>query len=185
MVARLFTAILPPPAVVSALEAFFEPRRDADDRLYWTRPQSWHLTTSFMESVDSHKVEPLIENLAEVASKTLPITIRLGGAGTFGRPWAARVLWLGLAEGVLDLTQLASRARTAGERAGIRTDSAKFVPHLTLARTRRPIEATQWIRVIEAFESEAWTANEFVLMQSHLRDRGHRYEQVERFSFIN
>lgn len=136
-----------------------------------------------MESVDPQDIEPLIENLAEVASRTSPFNLRLGGAGTFGRPWSARALWLGVAQGGQELTQLAGRARTAGERSGVRTDGAKFVPHLTLARTRRPIEATRWLRVFEAFESDPWRVGEFVLMQSHLRDRGHRYEVLQRFSF--
>ncbi len=182
MGARLFTAVLPPENVVSELDAFCEPRRHADDRLHWTRPQSWHLTTSFMESVHPSDLEPLIANLAEAVSRSQRFQIRLAGAGVFGRPEAARVLWLGVAEGARELGALSARARTAGERAGIRVDGGRFVPHLTLARMRKPIEATRWLRVIESFESDPWEAAELVLLQSHLRDRGFRYEAVERFN---
>lgn len=185
MGARLFTAIWPPATVIEALEAFCEPRREADDRLHWTRPHNWHLTCSFMGSVDPYDVEPLTENLAAVAARTPAFAVRLGGAGVFGRPEAARVLWLGVAEGSDELSALAARARTAGERAGIRVDGAKFTPHLTLARMRRPIEATRWLRIVDAFESSPWEATELCLVQSHLRDRGHRYEVLEKFPLVN
>lgn len=183
MGARLFTAVLPPSNVIEDLERFCEPRRDADDRLHWTRPQSWHLTMSFMASVRESSVEPLMENLGEVGARTHPFSVRLGGAGAFGRPESARVLWVGVDVGAANLQILSDRSRTAGERAGIRVDGGRFVPHLTLARMRRPIEATRWLRVLDAFQSEPWVSHELVLMQSHLRDRGFRYEVIGRFPF--
>ena len=50
---------------------------------------------SFMASVRESCVEPLMEN-REVGARTHPFSVRLGGAGAFGRPESARVLWVGV-----------------------------------------------------------------------------------------
>ena len=173
--ARLFTAVLPPEAVVAALEDFLEPRRDAE-ALRWTHAESWHLTTSFMADVAPHSEDALLENLAAVAARTPAFGVRLAGGGAFPHPDAAKHLWLGVAEGGDHLATLARRVRTAGERAGIATDGARFVPHLTLARANRRFSATRWLRVVDAAVLPGWVADELVLIESHLRDRGSRYQ---------
>ena len=40
----------------------------------------------------------------------------------------------------------ARRCRTAAERAGVRVDGARFVPHLTLARANRSLDVTRLVR---------------------------------------
>lgn len=182
MGARLFAAILPPPELVEDLDAFLAPRREAEPRLRWTRPDGWHLTTAFMGDVPDHAFEPLAEYLHQAALRTPAFRLRLFGGGAF--PWAreAKVLWLGVAEGASELTALAERCRNAGSRAGVRVDGARFTPHLTLGRVNRPIDATRLVRVLDAFDGDGWVAGELVLVQSHLHDRGNRYEVLHRFA---
>ena len=63
-------------------------------------------------------------------------------------------------------------------------DGGRFHPHLTLARTGRPVEATRWIRVLDAHCGPTWWAEEVALVQSHLGEgprRRPRYETVETF----
>lgn len=183
MGARLFTALIPPTDVVEALEAFVEPRRDADPAVRWTSPESWHLTTSFMESVPDARFEPLADNLKEVAGRSAPMTVRLGGAGAFPNPAEARVLYLAAAEQPEGaLAHLAAGCRGAANRAGAAPDGSRFVPHVTVARMRRPIEATRWLRVLDAAPELTFEATEFALVQSHLKEGRARYEIVEWFT---
>ncbi|NLE18504.1 MAG: RNA 2',3'-cyclic phosphodiesterase [Propioniciclava sp.] len=182
MGARLFTALVPPAALVEELDAFLGPRRPAEPRLRWTRPEGWHLTTAFMGDVPERAVDPLVEALAEAADRTPAFRLRLAGGGAFPWPLETMVLWLGLAEGASELTSLAERSRNAAVRAGVRVDGARFVPHLTLARANRAIDSTRLVRVLDTFDADGWTADEFVLIQSHLRDRGNRYEVLHRFA---
>lgn len=182
MGARLFTAVLPPADLIEELDHFLTPRRQAEPRLRWTRPEGWHLTTAFMASVPDDGVDRLMEALADVAARTPAFRLRLGGGGAFPWPRETKVLWLGLAEGASELTSLAERSRNAAVRAGVRVDGARFVPHLTLARANRAIDSTRLVRVLDTFDADGWTADEFVLIQSHLRDRGNRYEVLHRFA---
>lgn len=181
MGARLFAAIIPPPALTEELDAFLGPRRVAEPRLRWTRPQGWHLTTAFMGDVPDRNVDRLAETLGEAAGRTPAFRLRLAGGGAFPWPLETKVLWLGVAEGASELTDLAERCRNAGSRAGVRVDGATFRPHLTLARANRAIDSTRLVRVLDTFDADGWVADELALVQSHLADRGNRYEVLERF----
>lgn len=175
---RLFAAVVPPLAVLEELDAFVAPRREAGGPWRWTAARTWHLTTAFMGDTAEADLEPLVENLRAAASRTPSFDLRLGGGGCFPHPYGAKVLVLGVVEGADELTTLARRSRTAAERAGVRTDGARFTPHLTLARTNRGVEATRWLRVLDAAPPVAWWVDELQLVWSHLHDRGNRYEVV-------
>lgn len=179
MTARLFTALVPPPEVVAALDAFLEPRRDADPALRWTAPESWHVTTAFMAAVADP--DALLEPLAALAARTPALDVTFGGAGAMPTPYAARLLYLAAAPAD-DLGRLAASCRGALAHAGAQVDGARFVPHLSVARLRRPIEATRWLRVLDAFGPVSWRAAELLLIESHVHDRGARYEVLERFA---
>ncbi|MDO5533417.1 MAG: RNA 2',3'-cyclic phosphodiesterase [Propionibacteriaceae bacterium] len=181
MGARLFTALLPPARVVEDVDAFLQPRRDAEPRLRWTRPDGWHLTTAFLGDVPDRALDRLAENLAAAADRTPGFTLRLGEGVAFPWPLETKVLALGVPTGGDELAALARRCRSAAATAGVRPDGATFVPHLTLARANRPIDSTRLVRVLDTFESESWGATELVLVESHLRDRANRYEVLERW----
>ena len=53
--------------------------------------------------------------------------------------------------GARELRRLATGARSAAAKAGCEVDGGRFHPHVTLARTRRPVQATRWLRVLDAY----------------------------------
>jgi 2'-5' RNA ligase len=173
---RMFAALPPPPEVVADLADFLEPRRSAGEDLRWTDPGQWHITLAFMASVPDRAVDDVAEAVAEAALDHPTVRLRLAGAGTFPHPAAARVLWTGVDA---DLAALARRVRGACSRAGGAPEGGRFVAHVTVARFRRPVEATRWVRVLEGYAGPAWTAGEVTLLASHLgegRGRRPRYE---------
>lgn len=182
MGARLFTAVVPPREVVVELDMLLDPRRDADSSLRWTRPDGWHVTTSFMASADRYRLETLEECLAEVAARTAPFPLGLAGGVTFPDPMRARVLALAVGIGHEVLAALAASARTAAARAGVEVDGARYVGHLTLARHNRGVAAKRWLEVLSSFPVWEWTADELVLIES--RQIGRHYDVVERFPLV-
>lgn len=175
----MFTAVLPPREVVVELDRLLDPRRDADSSLRWTRPGGWHVTTSFMASVDRYRLDALEENLAEVAARTAPFRLALAGGVTFPDPMKARVLALAVGIGQEPLAALAASSRTAASRAGAEADGARYVGHMTLARHNRGVAAKRWLEVLSSFPVWEWTADELVLIES--RQIGRHYEVVQRF----
>ena len=178
---RMFVAVRPPEHVVEDLEEFLEPRHAAAD-FPFVRPVQWHLTLAFMASVSDRALAPPEERLADAAGRHATFVASLGGAGAFPDALRAKVLWLGLADGEEELTALAAHARTACEISGAPVDGQRFVPHLTLARVRRPIEGTRWLRVLDTYRGPTWTVDHVDLVASHLRDGRHpRHEVIATF----
>jgi len=164
---RLFVAVDPPPAAVSALERAVGER---DERLRWVPPEQWHLTLVFCGDVAETRVADLQERLRRAAARTAPFALHLNGAGTFPKqPARARVLWIAVGGDVPELTRLAERCAAAASRAGIAIEDRKFRPHLTVARARRDaVDARAEVDRLAGFRTEPWPVTQFRLVKSTL-----------------
>ena len=196
----MFVAIRPPDDVIEDLDDFLAPRREAS-RLRWTHPDSWHLTLAFMAEVADRSLDELEERLAAAAARRRVFDLRLAGGGAFPDPTRAKVLYADVcpavrsvaaptasssraADPAVELDRLAVGARAAASKAGAPPDGAAFVPHLTLARMNRPVQATRWLRVLGAYSGPTWSVEEIELVASHLGEgprRRPRYETVTTF----
>jgi 2'-5' RNA ligase len=173
---RMFVAVVPPERVAEELEAFLEPR----EGMPWIAPEQWHLTLAFMPAVPEHRVDDLADGLAERFGRNQAFAVRLRGAGCFPSPDRASVLWLGVDPAAGErLAALSTNARNVAASVGAAPDGRAFLPHLTLARLRRPVEATKWLRVLDAFASSTWTVDEVSLVASHLGEGPHRRPRHE------
>lgn len=181
---RIFAAIVPPPAAHADLEAFVEPRREVESDLRWTPAHLWHITLAFMGEVPEHSTDDVIDAVAHVALSRAPIPLQLSGAGTFPNAAEARVVWMGVGSdapaGLVELESLALGVRRAVGRIGVAAAGGDYRPHLTLARSRRPFEATRWLRVMDAYAGPSWIADGVTIFVSHRGDgRGRpHYEPV-------
>ncbi len=137
---RLFFALPLPSEATDEIAALVErvraegvPGGGRDVR--WVRLDGLHLTLRFLGPTTDDRLEPAIEAVHSAARGRAPFDVAIGGAGAFpaiGRP---RALWLGLRDGVVDLTTLAVAVDRALADAGWKLDAKPFRPHLTLARS--------------------------------------------------
>lgn len=185
---RMFTAVLPPPAVLDELEEFLGPRQETGSaELRWTAPEGWHLTLGFMADVPDRALDDLLERLRRAGRRRTPFTLRLAGGGAFPNPARAKVLYARVEAAERDLEELrrlSTGARAAANKGGAPADGATFRPHLTLARARRPVEATRWLRVLSTYRSGPFEVSDFALVESHLGQgpgKRPRYDVVETF----
>jgi RNA 2',3'-cyclic 3'-phosphodiesterase len=182
---RMFVAVVPPADIVEDLAAFLEPRQDSDPNLRWTDEFQWHLTLAFLAEVPGRKVDELLQRLQRAAARRTPFTLRITGTGAFPSPAHAKVVWLGTeSEPSTELRRLATGARAAAGKAGVDVNGGRFRPHVTMARVRRPVDVTRWLRVFGAYQSRPWQLDEIQLIESHLGQGPHRkprYEVVETF----
>lgn len=165
---RMFVALLPPPAALDHLEEFLAVRREAGPELRWTVPDQWHLTLAFLPAVADRHLDDLAERLGQAAARRTAFLVSLAGGGAFPDPARAKVLFSRVESDGPELERLATGVRAAAGKAGAGPDGGPFHPHVTLARTGRPIEATRWLRVLDAYRGDPWTAREVALVASHL-----------------
>jgi 2'-5' RNA ligase len=183
---RTFVAIYPPADAVEHLDAFLDVRREAG-AFRWTHTEHWHLTLAFFEDVPERSFEALVEGLEAAVGKRTSQTAEIAGGGAFPHVGRAKVLWAGvdLDDGA-ELDKLAQGCRAAGATVGAPPSGERFRPHLTLARINPPIEATKWVRLLDAYRGPSWPIDEVALVESHLGEgpnRRPRHEVVATFPF--
>jgi 2'-5' RNA ligase len=160
----MFVALVPAQSACEHLEDFLEPRHD----LTWVDPSRWHITLTFMGAVPERNLDELTDRLRAACARQQPFEVSLRGAGCFPDPSRARVLWLQPVADAGTLRSLAQRCRSAANAAGAQPDGTRFVEHLTVARLRRTIEASKWLRVLDTYAGPSWCADHAVLVESHL-----------------
>lgn len=185
---RLFAAVVPPESAVEDLEAFLAVRRDAARGLRWTDPEQWHVTVAFAPDVPTRSFEELVERLAVAAARRSPFEVSLGGGGAFPDPSRAKVVYADVTTSDdSELRQLSVGARAAITKSGAEVEGGRFTPHVTLARSGRPFEASRWLRVLDTYRGPTWPATELTLVESHLGEgpRGRpRHEVVARLPLV-
>lgn len=143
-------------------------------------PANWHLTLRFLGAAAPDLAARL---RAELSSAELgnPFPITFGGLGAFPRVSRARVLWIGVTEGLEPLRQLAGAVEQCARSAGFEREERPFSPHLTLARLREPADLSQLVGTAIP-HTVAQTVAEVVLFRSHLGAGPPRYEPIDRFA---
>jgi 2'-5' RNA ligase len=171
---RLFAAVVPPPEALTVLAVDVDAARQAvgpaERRLRWASPDRWHLTLAFYGEVADP--DPLAARLGRAAARSHPMSLALHGAGRFGRG----LLWAGVVGDVTDLARLAARCAAAGRREGLDVEDRPYRPHLTVARSRTPLDLRPAVELLRAHDGPAWTADRLHLVVSepgsepHYRD---------------
>jgi 2'-5' RNA ligase len=147
---RLFAAVVLPDDVLADLETAVAPYRD--DVLAWTLHEQWHITLAFYGQVADERLPDLKARLTRAAKRYPVVSLALDGAGRFDE----RTLWVGC----------------SGDVAALRD-------HVTLARTRRPVDLRPYVAALDAYRSRSWTVDSVSLLRSHLgagAERRSRYE---------
>lgn len=183
----MFVAIMPPEHVIEDLDAFLVPRRE-HGWFRWSLAEQFHVTLAFLEQVPDHALDELSDGLERAAGRRPVFEAAICGGGAFPNPAHAKLLYCGLDltfDARTELDRLATGTRAAAGRSGIAVDGARFRPHVTLARLRKPTEVTRWIRVLDSYAGPSWTVDRIALVASYLGEgtgRRPRYETVAQFS---
>lgn len=163
---RLFVALLPPDDVLDEIEELFAPHRGDWPGLRWTRRGSLHVTLAFYGEVADRIVPRLGGRLERAAARHPRRELSFAGAGAFPRTSASRALWAGVHG---DLRRLADSCAAVARREGLTTGAYDtFRPHLTVARSRHPLDVRPMVEKLATFEGTPWEANEIHLVRSHL-----------------
>lgn len=152
--------------------------RESSPNLRWTDPHDWHVTLAFLGATEASVVPDLVLALRPVADGTAAFRLRTGGVGAFPRPGVAQAIWYGISDPDFLLADLAGRVQTAVLPPGA---SARFRPHLTLARSRvrggEPLGP--WMAALDP-PPGTLAVNALTLFRSHLGRGPARYEVLAR-----
>ena len=168
---RLFVALPLPEPLRTAVEALQSGLRTAR----WLDEDGLHLTLAFIGEVEGSAQLRIEAALAGVTARAP--RMELHGLGCFPPRGAPRVLWTGTSPKA-ELGSLAQAVRRALGRAGWSPERRRFMPHVSVARFRRPPAAVELERYLAAhslFRTERAEVASFHLFSSKLRSRGAQY----------
>jgi len=171
---RLFVALDLPDSIKSSLDSLMRGLGD----VRWLSDDQLHLTLRFIGEIDNGQAHDIADALSLVQGR--PFDLSLKGIGHFPPRGEPRVIWTGV-ERQPELKALKHRIDNALRQAGLDRDPKKYVPHVTLARLRRPPTqaglATYLMRH-SLFRSSSFPVSGFKLFSSWLDGQGADY-QVE------
>jgi 2'-5' RNA ligase len=160
---RLFAALAIPEDIGLALA-----RRQAGvEGARWRPLEALHVTLRFFGEIREDVVRDLDAELTGVRGQALDL--QLSGVGAFGEGAEIDVLWAGVEENE-PLRSLAKACETAARRAGLKPETRRYRPHLTLAYLRRPdpAEVAGWIQANNLLKSPPIRIESFGLYSSFL-----------------
>jgi RNA 2',3'-cyclic 3'-phosphodiesterase len=165
---RLFLAIDPPAVALEHLGTFADGLGTVRSGVRVTARSLWHITLAFIGEVPDERLERAVAAVDRAASTAPGDTkARLAGGGRFGRG-RFTILWAGV-EG--DLEPLRRAAVRGLKSRRLPFDSARFHPHLTLARPGDKVPADVVdgdLTALSAYQGPQWTIDRIVLYRSHL-----------------
>ena len=167
--ARLFVALLPPPAVRAELAALAGPLPG----VRWSPEANLHLTLRFIGEANMEMPGHFEAALARVQVE--PFALPVGGVGVFPSRGPAKVLWVGTGNGHTRLHQLRKQVDEVLLAVDPTLEVRHFHPHFTLGRVAEAGGAKALAKFIsrqEKFEAPPFRVTEFSLMASELQPGG-------------
>jgi 2'-5' RNA ligase len=183
---RLFAAVPLPEALKKTIaEKSAEWKKQLPFRK-WTHPDDVHITLKFLGETEPTLMPELERRLSECAKQTVPFTLAIEGAGTFGKPSSPSIFWLGVGGELDALRELQACIERQTTEIGFVTEDRPYRPHITIARrfdgtgawSEDALAAVKnWTK---GQADLTWPVNEIVLYQSHL-NRSPMYEPKRRW----
>lgn len=167
---RLFFALWPQEAVRKQLARLA--RRIADQCAgRCVRPENLHLTLAFIGEVDS-SVVPILRQAGSAIHRT-SFDLLLDKLHCWGK---GSIIVAGVSQPCGELTVLVQDLRNQLSAAGVRYDTVKFVPHVTLVRNAK--REPEQKHFPETIPPVAWAADRWSLVQSRPTPYGSAYQSL-------
>jgi 2'-5' RNA ligase len=133
-VIRSFVAILLTDQLRGAVAAAIERLRPLWGAVAWVPPQNLHVTVQFLGAQSEERLAAAEAALADAATRSAPIHVTFHGIGAFPGLERPRIVWIGLAQGVLETRALQARVADALTTQGFARPERPWHPHLTIGR---------------------------------------------------
>ena len=180
---RLFVAVDPSPEVCERIEHAALEIRGSSPGSKWVKPGGHHITLAFLGEVDDARLPDVASAVKEAAARRAPLTLRVKGCGSFGKPRRPRVLWACVEGDVGALAAIQKDVEASLAPLGFTPEDRSFTPHITLARAKAPAGDPGLALCADAVRDRDFGETrvaEVIVYKSELSPAGARYTAVAR-----
>ncbi|MBI5805324.1 RNA 2',3'-cyclic phosphodiesterase [candidate division TA06 bacterium] len=178
---RCFIALELPSPVQEHLAHVITRLKEPQADIKWVEAKNTHLTLKFLGEITSEQLNCAREFLLKQSGKNRAICCHVGQMGVFPSWSRPQVVWLGLKDGIQELSALQIAVENGLADCGFARDPKKFKPHLTLGRVRSPNKMdklAEKIRTLPLKEME-FSFGKLALIKSTLTQNGPIYQPLE------
>ena len=140
-------------------------------------PENWHITVRFLGPAEELIIERLAHEL-DRSVDTEPFELTCCGLGTFPRASRASIIYAGVCDPTGSLDALAATCESACRDLGLAPEERPFVPHITLARVRPPVDVRSLVLRFGEFRMRI-RVDRLAIMRSIPGRAALRYETLE------
>ena len=137
---RVFTAIELSETMRAKLHQETRPLIRGIGRVTSPPPENIHVTLKFVGDVHRDDIPGLSEAVADGAGLLVPGEVTVEGIGAFPDLRRPRVIWAGVSDPADILTPVHERLNRNLAEFGAKRERKRYVPHVTLARVRGPVD---------------------------------------------
>lgn len=183
---RIFISINFQPRELAFLNALIGTiQTDTSGSLRWVAPENLHLTLKFIGNVNAKQVRAIGDSLQTIAQVQSPFNLKFGKLGTFPKTRTQNILFIDISGELQALHGLQGMIEKEMIRLGLPPESNPFLPHVTLARIKRPLNLNELKQIFRTLDPETvdckldFGVSEISLMQSILKTSGPIYQVLQ------
>ena len=183
---REMRAFLALPVPLQALDALAEAQERMravvlarSPAVRWTQSVQWHLTLKFLGEVSAEQAAALAERIDRRLQDRERVSTHWTKVKSFGPRRRARVI-VAEVHACDSLRRLAQEMEEEAFALGIPREERPFRPHITLARIKRPCDASAWLDAARLEPAEL-RFDQLVLYRSQLTASGGVYSMLRNF----
>lgn len=151
----------------------------------WVHKDDYHITLAFLGSVESSKLNVVVELVQEGMKEEKAFPLQVEGINIFGNKHSPRIFWASVNDEER-LHRLQALVANQCIEAGLRLETRPFHPHITLARNWTGSDFNQQLlQKCNPFAGKPFSfeVNEVVLYQTNL-EKTPKYESIATFSLV-
>jgi 2'-5' RNA ligase len=152
----------------------------------WVEPENLHLTLKFIGAYPQEALGRLSNELRETGGLCAPFEAALGGCGAFPSSRKARVIWVGMSQGVEGAAAVTRKLDARLEKVGVEREGRPFRGHITLARLKQPrdceVALDRLSEDLVGLQAMTFMVDEIILFRSILEPQGPTYIVLERIA---
>lgn len=182
---RTFVCFQLPEFARDQLAAIQQRLRQSGAQVSWVKSDNIHLTIKFLGSVQTDRMEKIIQGVRRAAGRGSPIQLELTELGCFPNTRTPKIIWAGPKRLPAALGILYHRVEEELVSTGFAPESRPFSPHFTLGRVRsgRNVRKLASAIAAERLQTLSFSLREIVVMGSELHPSGALYTPIARVEF--